>query len=623
MASLATKLAWALVIIVILIVVIVAVYSALCWVSDVRVRTISADEADLIVVGAGTAGCVVARRLHDTHPHLKILILERGADRQADPRVFNIAQALEVAYATPYSEVLPVQTIPTLEKYGIHPTVSIATMNGGGTSHNFGLLVKGSPHLYDTWKTDLGVGYHELQKTGIFARIDRQMSTSEVPLRIDALSMIGPALKKAYQKYDAVEATRILERTAYVARHAGPLRAPDDLSDALLKALQRTRPQLSLVRDYNGDVEACASKHPRLFVDGELGIRSSSDISYLPRSYLNSARNHSCIQIAQNALVSELAFNHRLDTTSESVGDLLTCKGVNWTDQDGQNRITKLRKGGRVMLAAGGIHSPLLLQKSLPATYLAGGGEIGTHLLNHYGCTLIFKTKTDFNYSSGPVTFVPDSRHPGKDRRDWQMILGGEVLLNPVLLTKVGLTPDSGNYSSMLTWLLHPRSQGSLQSTAKGPQITLGMYTDGPLSDQQSDLASLVRALRWMYQLVREMRQRPPFSLSGGPEYGGENGKGPRISDPVVVFPPEEVLERDNAEELAEWVKIGLSQTDHYSGTCPIGKVLNPEDFSVRGTTNVHVVDASTFPSLPNGNTAYPTLVMAEIAAARISKHYL
>ena len=323
--------------------------------------------------------------------------------------------------------------------------------------------MRGSPDFYNgAWREQLKLSYRDLdRKGGVFERIACQMEISELPIDVNVLTMIGPVLKKAYSKYDAVEATRVLQRTATVAANAGPLRAGDDFSDVLLKAIKKTRPTVKIVDDYNSGVEACVSKKPRLFVDGVLGVRSSTDVAYLSPSYL--LRHHESIQVGQHMTVTKIV----VSKSKKSIA----CTGVEWTDDCGKSRLTTLNHGGRVILSAGAIRSPLVLQESGIDVMIGLQKVIGRGMFNHYGCTLIFKTATNFNFSSGPLAFVPDSRHQTDCRRDWQLIVGGEILTNPTLLQKVELTPDDGNFISMITWLLHPRATGVVKHSRNGPQI--------------------------------------------------------------------------------------------------------------------------------------------------------
>jgi choline dehydrogenase-like flavoprotein len=591
------KTALAIIFVVILIIIILTIYTFFCWLADRRLKFVNRECADIIIVGGGTAACVLGRRLHEAHPHLHILMMERGADRHADPKVFNVAKALEVAYSPPYSEVLQTKSSHELREAQLTPTVSVATMLGGASSHNYSLVVVGSPEYYNRyWKQHLGLSYHDLSRSGgIFDRMRCQLEISDLPVEIHPLQMIGPAIKKAYHKYDAVEATRVLERTVNVGANSGPLRAPDNISDIILIAIKATRPSARIVDDYNCKVVACASKQPQLFVDGVLGIRGSADVTYLSQTYRLSQLDK--LQLSQDIAVDKILMNGN------------RASGVQWRNSCGDVQTTKLNRGGRVILSAGAIYSSVLLQNSGIAECTGLGNKIGVGLINHYGCTLIFETKCNFNFSSGPVSFVPNDKHNGEDRRDWQMIVGGAALLNPALLTKVNRDPKCGNFTTMLNWLLHPRARGWVKANHDAPPtIDLNMYEDGSLDDEKSDIFSIVQGLRWMYQVVLEMRQSKLFDNCSGE------------ADPKVVFPPDEVMVRYDLEELEQWAKIGLSQTDHYCATNALGRVVDPDDFKVYGTKNLHVVDASVFPMISDGNMQWPVMAMAEVASDRISK---
>lgn len=631
------KAAKALVIVLLVIIIIVTVYTILCWISDRKSRTVSNEEMDIIIVGGGTAGCVLARRLHDSHPHLKILVMERGQDKHANPRVYNPARALEVAYSAPYSVVIPV-TDRVKGSPGI--VASTASMVGGGSSHNFGLTVHGSHRYYQQLGEHLGLQFNDFRK--IFRRIENLhskfisedfkdkkqhgetskkrergtkglMQIGQLPVRIDKVEMIEPATRKAFGVYGALEGVRILERALDVAGHTGPLRCPDDLSDVILKAVHRTRPGAKIVIDYNLGDEACVSKYPQLFVDFDIGLRCSADVAYLDRKYLNENnsknRKGGYVEVGQDMSVKRLLFS----ACKDGEKDETRCTGVEWKTPTGCVRRVHLSKRGKVILAAGGIYSPLLLQQSIRHTdgskgYLnskIGNGKIGQGMLNHYGCTLIFKTTSNFNFSSGPVAFV--SRDRDGDLRDWQMVVGGPLLTNAATLAKVGLTFEDGNFASMLTWLMESRARGSASGSLAKPKVTLDLYGDGTLKDAKSDIRSIVDSLRWMYQVILEMRKSKLFSCSK------------ETLD--VVFPPEDVMVRDNLEELEIWAKLGLSITDHYSGTCAVGAVVDGDEFKVKGLDNVHVADASVFPIISNGNTEFPVLVIGEVAAVKIGRH--
>lgn len=82
-----------------------------------------------------------------------------------------------------------------------------------------------------------------------------------------------------------------------------------------------------------------------------------------------------------------------------------------------------------------------------------------------------------------------------------------------------------------------------------------------------------------------------------------------------VIYPPVR-----SGPNLSNYIQQGLSLTDNYSQTCRLGTVVDPTDFSLYRASNIHVVDASVFPEISDGNAYYPTMVMAEIAVDRIGR---
>ena len=160
------------------------------------------DHADIVILGAGTAGCVLARRLNEKYPTAKILVLDRGIDRRNDEVVYNIANAAEAAYTSPYSEVL--QT----DKEGI--VASVGNMYGGGSSHSFALAVRGSSAFYENrWSHLLGISAEDLltytkrieSYGGTSENLDKRGSSgpvfvSPLPSSLNIFSRIIPVLKR-------------------------------------------------------------------------------------------------------------------------------------------------------------------------------------------------------------------------------------------------------------------------------------------------------------------------------------------------------------------------------------------------------------------------------------------
>ena len=148
-------------------------------------------EVDIAILGGGTAGCVLARRLSEKYPNKNIVLLDRGKDYRNDRNVYRIETALTVAYSEPYSEVL------TPDFPGI--VCSVAKMIGGASAHNFGLVVRGSNEFYqNNWQTQLNLSSEELNAINV--RISSLMDVMPLPVSIDLLARLLPSLGVLFMK---------------------------------------------------------------------------------------------------------------------------------------------------------------------------------------------------------------------------------------------------------------------------------------------------------------------------------------------------------------------------------------------------------------------------------------
>jgi choline dehydrogenase-like flavoprotein len=624
----------ALATIVLVIVLVVAVVVIVALALAVRPVELSVDVADVVLVGGGTAACVLARRLSERHPHLRIVVLERGVSRRDDPIVYNVKNMVTAGYAEPYSELLPTDFPGT--------TSAVAKMYGGGSSHNFALAVRGSRSYYDaSWTGPLGLGYDELLRT-YFPRVEayhpefsppgdlsssatscettkRRRPRPSQPLRFTSgLVQITPLPTKLLLAprivpaigYVAREGLGILGKAWNVLTDSGPLRASDSFSSAVTAAVAALG-GVPIVEDYNTGVAACTAASPQLFVDSVVGIRQSTDVKYLPSSYMRiDAQSRGRTPTALGVKKGDLQFVPNATVTSFDES------GVAWKDGEGRSRSTRvisrrIGKGegrkdrkdmkGRVIVCAGGIYSPYLLLKSGFDDH--GSLGIGQGLKAHYGFSIVLAVEANasetFVFSAGPISFVP--RVAGGHSRDWQVIV--EAGPSQALIDASGGVPGQTSSTvafSVLLWNLRPRTSGTITVGASGPTVSLRMYEDGDLSDPDSDASVIVDGMRWLTrELVPRLAQTYPSMR--------------------LVYPTQAAVDRNESEELLGLARTAISLTDHYSCTCAAGRVVDGQTFLLRGTSNVHVVDASVLPVIPDGNTNYATITVAEVAADRIS----
>lgn len=546
-------------------------------------------KADIVIIGSGPGGCVMSRRLHEKYPDKKIVVLERGKDYRNDRNIYRVEAALIAAYSEPYSEVIPTDFPGVI--------ASAAKMSGGNSSHNFSLAVRGSDHFYEThWSSEMGFSMEEIKCAQ--ERVFSTMQITPLPSSIDMISRVLPTLGKLFQ-YGLQEIQQGLD----VVKHAGLLRANEAMSEWILDAMEETAQDkgkdLPRSCNYNSGIGPCTDATPQLFVDKTIGIRNSVNIAYLPK---HSVTVVEFADVDFMEVVEDNNYKHKINL------------------KDG--RCIKAKK---VILSAGGLYSPHLLLKS----GIGSCHEIGTGLLNHYGCSMVLAVKqTPFDnydaykgincvrdFSSGPLAFVA-----GRDKkvRKWQIVSSGSTLTNLDFLRAQNVNVDKFlkegyKFITFLAWDLSPKARGkiSVKKNSDQPKIELSMF------ENNEDNESIVEVLRFMGKMFKKLRSSYDEFFECCSDSHCENGSDSFLKNVVSVFPKESVFNRNDFDELLQAAKTGVSSTDHYSGTCKFGKVLG-HNFSVIGHPDLHVVDASAFPSIPDANTEFPTLLLAELAATRI-----
>jgi choline dehydrogenase-like flavoprotein len=548
---------------------------------------IDTKSADIIIIGLGTSGSIIARRLHDSLPNLKILVLERGINRRNDPNVYNNSKAGFVAYNPNYSTVLNADNQ--------NVKVTIASMYGGASSHNYGLVVHGSQTYYNKLGKIIGVSdfipyfkkiesYKGTSENPYYRGYYGNLQVSPLPEKIDIINKIVP-----FSGLLISGNIGTVSKSINTFLNSGPLRASNSFSDIFTKVISNIK-NIPIVVDYNTNIDLCTSATPQLFLDYITGLRCSTDVGYLPAGY-----------IKIDNIGNGTTWNNKLQISPQSTVNKIHKDGVEWFDKNNNIKFTELTNNGKIILCSGSIYNPLILQKSGFTN-----PDIGKYLTTHYGCNIIISVKSDnndFNFSTGPLAFLP--RYD--KTRDWQIITGGQELTNFKLLESVNINPiNSGlKFFTILFWLLNPRSRGLITYDINNPmipKIDLNFWSDGGLEDPNSDLSNVIDGINFINIIIKNMKKWYPTMN--------------------IVYPPQKVIDANDKNLLIPYIKNGISMTDHYSSTCSINKVVDANNFKLHNSKNIHIVDASVFPIISDGNTEFPVTVMSEIAADRIINDY-
>lgn len=496
-------------------------------------------QADTIIVGGGTAGCVLAARLTEDPAH-RVLLLEAGPDygpRDEGRWPWKIDNAWfiepEVEHDWGYRAPLSGRDAAYLR----------GKVLGGSSAINATGLNWGQPSDYDRWR-DLGnPGWDFAGLLPFFHRVERLLDRAGADPQRGTEGMLP--------------VTRSTRDNAFCNAYEISLR------DTGMTPIDASGPAAS----------AGFGTSTRNAVDGK---RWSAAFAYV-----DPVRGRPNLEIRAGAEVVRLLWQE-----GQVTGVVL----------DGGNGEVVL-SGGRVVLAAGAIGSPLLLQRSgigpesllrgllppgTPIHHLSG---VGQNLQDHYGAR--------FAFSPGPALLA----NPGQP--------GGLVVRFPAkpgqdtytLDLSLGWRPDPSTGESRLAgaaFLVEPEARGSVVIGGPDPEdppvIDFGFGVDG-------DVEQIARGIEW----VRERMRHP--ALAG------------MVGDEIV--PGAGVT----GAELRCWVRDHLSFYYHASCTCAMGPdpragAVVDAHGRVHGFGNLFVADASVMPAVPHGMPVLTIYAVAEKIAA-------
>lgn len=528
-------------------------------------------EYDYVIVGAGSAGCLLANRL-SADPSRRVLVLEAGGP---DNWIwFHIPVGYLFAIGNPRSDWC-FKTEPEPGLNGRVLNYPRGKAIGGSSSINAMIYMRGQSADYDHWR-QLGLkGWGWDDVLPYFKRHENHF--------------LGDT-----DKYGTDGELRI-----------EPPRVSWDLLDAFRAAAAQAG--IKSIVDFNtGDNEGCCAFH----VNQKRGRRWSA-----ASAFLKPALKRGNIRLETGCLVESVVFDGR------------RAAGVRWR-QNGETRLAHCR--GEVILAAGAIGSPqlLLLSGVGPAEHLRERGiavvadrpGVGANLQDHLQLRMIYKvegiktlneryyaplglTRMLMEYAlfrRGPLTMAPSQlglftrSDPDQERANLQ------YHVQPLSLDKFGDPLHRFPAFTASVANVRPTSRGSVR-------LRSNVATDAPLikpnylsTDQDRRIA--VAAIR----LTRRIAAQPALAPYHPAEY----------------LPGASVPDNDDAALIKAAGQVGTT-IFHPAGTAKMGLPSDPmmvvdAELRVVGVERLRVVDASVMPAITSGNTNAPTMMIAEKGAALI-----
>ena len=524
---------------------------------------------DYVIIGAGSAGCVLANRL-SANPSNKVLLLEAGGtDRN-----------LWIHVPVGFQKLLNHPTLnwnfktePEDNVKGRSIPIPRGKALGGSSSINGMLYVRGQPLDYDVWAQlgNQGWSYEGVlpyfRKAETFERGGSEVRGGQGPLNVADM----------YERHEMIDA----------------------FIDAGVECGHERN------ADYNGRKQDGFGYYQ---ITQKNGRRHST-----ASAYLDPVRRRSNLSVFTNAHVKKLLIEGK------------RAVGVSY-DVDG--KAEEVRAAASVIVSAGAVQSPQLLELSgigAPTLLQEHGIEplhelpgVGENYRDHFAARVNWRVnqRITLNEDTRGMRFAREVIKYAFTRRGILTFTAGIghgfVRSRPELET-----PDCqfffvhGSFGDANTRVLEdepgmtigvyqcrPESQGSIHIGSPDPFAPPKIRPN--FLSQQIDCQALVGGIRLARQVgeADALARYRAYEMNPGPE-------------------------RQSDEELLDYARSTGATTYHVMGTCKMGAVDDPmavvdPSLKVQGMEGLRVVDASVMPTMPSGNINAPVIMVAEKAASMI-----
>jgi choline dehydrogenase len=506
---------------------------------------------DYVIVGAGSAGCVLASRL-SADPDVTVALLEAGP-QDTQPEV-HIPAAFPALFKSNLDWDLLGEPEPGLDYRRLY--LPRGRMLGGCSSINAMIYIRGNRADYDDWASAGCAGWSYEDVLPYFKRSEDNERGE------DAYHGVGGPMRVS----DGRAMTPLVDTMLEAARAAGHEHNPD----------------------FNGVRQEGVGRFQLTQRDG--WRCSTAD------AYLHPVADRPNLDVITGALALRLLFDGR-----RACGVEISRYG----------ELCELRAEREVIVSAGTYQSPVLLMLSGigPEDQLAPFAievreslPVGHGMQDHCMAQLnyltdeptLFMAMTPDNLArlesegSGPLTSnIPEAAgffrtRPGLEAPD------AEVHFAPSMLFDEGLTAPADHGYCFGPVVIKPTSRGRVMLRAplpdSKPRVLCNFLTTD--EDRETMLAGMRLALEIARQEPLRRVQRAPFSVPAS----------------------------DSDEDLMAFVKRASQTVYHPTSTCAMGSVVDSE-LRVYGFEGLRVVDASVMPTITGGNTNAPVIMIAERAA--------